>query len=176
MWSTSNMATVMTNSSSVMRMMSGEPGCSRQVRMLGVGGGGSSAPPRAGAGSGNVIYNASVMVMANEELEVKVGMGGAINSTGEDTVIRRMGDVTANILLSAEGGEAAQIIHGGQGYSGEERSSKQCPSKNNSFQGAEPRERPGEQMEQKEVTLGTVMKEARALDLTWALWTLRALC
>ena len=48
--------------------------------------------------------------------------------------------------------------------------------KTNSFQGAEPRERPEEQMEQKEVTLGTVMKEARALDLTWALLTLRALC
>ena len=85
-----------------------------------------------------MIYNASVMVMANEELEVEVGMGGAINSTGEDTVIRRMGDVTANILLRAEGGEAAQIIHGGQGYSGEERSSKQCPSKPTVSRGRSP--------------------------------------
>ena len=167
MWSTSNMAIVMTDSSRVMRMMSGEPGCTRQVRMLGVGGGGSSAPPRAGAGSGAVVYEASVTVLANDELEVEVGLGGALNSTGEDTVIRRMEDGAADILR-AGGGGAAQVIHGGQGYSGEQRFSKQCISKT-SFQGAEPRERPEEQMEQTEVTLGRVITEARALDLTWAL-------
>ena len=118
MWSTSNKASVMTNSSTVMKMMSGEPGCSRQVRMLGVGGGGSSAPPRAGAGSGAVVYQANVTVLANEELEVEVGLGGAMNTSGEDTVIRKMEAGGWLEILKAGGGGAAQVIHGGPGYSG----------------------------------------------------------
>lgn len=118
MWSTSNKASVMTSSSTVVRMVSGEPGCSRQVRMLGVGGGGSSAPPRAGAGSGAVVYYDNIKVLANEELEVEVGLGGAMNTSGGDTVIRKMEAGGGLEILKADGGGAAQVIHGGPGYSG----------------------------------------------------------
>merc|ERR1719348_981338 len=78
---------VMETSNSSLRLMSGEPGCSREVRMLGIGGGGSSALSRAGGGSGYVEFNDSVVVVANRDIGIIVGEGGLLITKGEDTTI-----------------------------------------------------------------------------------------
>ena len=65
-----------------------------------------------------MVYQANVTVLANEDLEVKVGLGGAMNTSGEDTVIRKMEAGGWIEILKAGGGGAAQVIHGGPGYSG----------------------------------------------------------
>ena len=122
MWSTSNKASVMITSNTSLRMISGEPGCLRQVRMLAVGGGGSSAPPRAGAGSGHLYGPVQgIEVQANTDvLAVEVGLGGAMNTTGGDTIIwgKHGHEDHFAVILRAGGGGAAQVVHGGQGYSG----------------------------------------------------------
>ena len=94
--------------------MSGEPACSREVRLLTVGGGGGTLPNRAGGGSGVVVFN-TVNITANRELEIIVGLGGARNQSGEASTVSYLG---GNLLQVGEGGARAELTDGGDGYSG----------------------------------------------------------
>ena len=107
-------STIALTSSSTITLLSGEPTCTREVNMMAVGGGGGSLANRAGAGSGMVVFN-QTLITANREVEVVVGSGGASNQTGgESSVSYRSGET----LLTAGGGGRADLTDGGDGYSG----------------------------------------------------------
>jgi len=118
MWSTSMSGVVMETSNSRLRLMSGEPGCSREVRMLVVGGGGGGILSRAGGGSGYIEFNDSALVVANTDLDIIVGEGGSMNIKGSDTTISYSLESTGEELLRALGGQEANTTDGGDGYSG----------------------------------------------------------
>merc|ERR1719300_2086754 len=108
----------METSNSRLRLMSGEPGCSREVRMLVVGGGGGGILSRAGGGSGYIEFNDSALVVANTDLDIIVGEGGSMNIKGSDTTISYSLESTGEELLRALGGQEANTTDGGDGYSG----------------------------------------------------------
>ena len=82
--------------------------------MLGVGGGGGTLLNRAGGGSGYVVFN-TTLVTANSRLEISVGAGGERNQSGAVTFISYS---EGRVVLRAEGGGAARLTDGGDGYSG----------------------------------------------------------
>ena len=112
---TSSLVVTSTSTSTTTTLLSGEPGCTREVRMLGVGGGGGTLVNRAGGGSGYVVFNTS-LVTANTRLEIRVGAGGERNQSGGATSVSFSSD--GSVLLEAEGGGAARLTDGGDGYSG----------------------------------------------------------
>ena len=118
LWSASHTSSLVvsdTISTTTATLLSGEPGCTREVRMLGVGGGGGTLVNRAGGGSGYVVFN-TALVTANSRLEIAVGAGGERNQTGGASSISYSSD--GSVLLAAEGGGAARLTDGGDGYSG----------------------------------------------------------
>ena len=118
LWSTSHTSSLVvtsTTSTTTATLLSGEPGCTREVRMLGVGGGGGTLLNRAGGGSGYVVFN-TTLVTANSRLEITVGAGGEKNQSGAVTSISSSSD--GSVLLRAEGGGAARLTDGGDGYCG----------------------------------------------------------
>ena len=113
-WSTDT-GDMMTTTNTTVRMISGEPGCKREVRVLTVGGGGGSELNRAGGGSGQVV-NGSFAVTANKDIGIIVGLGGEVNQDGGSTFILAYDDEGNNI--TATGGQKANLNDGGEGYSG----------------------------------------------------------
>ena len=111
---TSSLVLTSTSSTTTATLLSGEPGCTREVRLLGVGGGGGTLVNRAGGGSGQVVFN-TTSLSANSRLEITVGAGGGRNQSGAATSISYS---SGSDLLRAEGGGAARLTDGGDGYSG----------------------------------------------------------
>ena len=111
---TSSLVVTSTASTTSTSLLSGEPGCTREVRLLGVGGGGGTLLNRAGGGSGHVVFN-KTLVTANTRLEITVGAGGERNQSGAATSVS---DSSGSVLVRAEGGGAARLTDGGDGYSG----------------------------------------------------------
>ena len=122
MWSTSdNINDVMLTNSSMIRMVSGEPGCRREVKILGVGGGGSSSYYKSGAGSG-YVESTVVNITANRDIIVTVGAGGELSAAGGETSVAYSEQFGGDVFLTAAGGAAAgdidEDVSGGDGYSG----------------------------------------------------------